>query len=154
MIPGMIILLCIFSLCFLWAGLRPSGFAIIHVMTMLSLTVSLYQKPPVISRPRYLRLWISFALLCIIQTLNYLLWGCSTLGFDVIVLWLDLGVAAWIVIRMSKRDIRKLMAFWFAGRPGSSNAIGVYRFELKNLISIFRLLVCRYEGRACHQIVI
>lgn len=110
--PGLLIIACILATSFLWAGLRASGFSLIHIVCLLGLSISLRHKAwqkPILLHPS---LWRAFAVLLAIVFGNYLILGSSAIGRDVLAFWLDIGIAFWLVSRIPRRYLLQLLHVW------------------------------------------
>ncbi len=104
----------IFTTCFYYAGYRPTGYALIHVVILLALCISLAVYPDTrrrFPRPVLLSLmgFIGYAVI------NYLWKGSAAKGTDILIFWFDLVVAGWIVFRTPRKHLETLLSAWLAG---------------------------------------
>ncbi len=111
---SLIIVACILIVCCLWAGIRSSGFSLIHVLCLCALSVNLRWgdcRKAIWLHPAQWRLYAVFWGLLF---LNYLIAGSSAIGRDVLTLWLDVAIVIWIISRVPRRFLLDLLTIWLA----------------------------------------
>ncbi|MBN1356796.1 O-antigen ligase family protein [bacterium] len=99
-LPGLIVVGSIFILSCAWAGYRPSGYALLHVLILTALILQIVPgstRPKECTVPPPLR-YASTALLIYIL-LNGLILSHSAKGIDTLILWLDLFTVGWILLQ-------------------------------------------------------